>query len=131
MRDMDDEAAEVARRQELERYGIRGKWNPFITELKHRLGGIQLILKFPNGYGASIINNSMSYGVELAVLDDDGDLCYDTPVTDDVKGHLTPVTLDATLNQIMALPADVKQLDSGYDNTFPDHTWRGRLGGAR
>jgi len=49
---------------------------------------------FDNGYGASVICNQGSYGntdglFELAVLDKNGNLCYDTPITDDVEGYLS------------------------------------------
>jgi hypothetical protein len=51
-------------------------------------------LNFDNGYGVSIIsgygaNGSTVAPYELAVLKDD-DLCYDTEITDDVIGYLTP-----------------------------------------
>lgn len=53
----------------------------------------QKIYKFDNGYGASVVCNSMSYGgnsglFEVAVLDKDGNICYDTWVTSDVEGYL-------------------------------------------
>ena len=71
-------------------------------------GGEQYIYKFPNGYGASVIRSRMSYGgsaglFELAVLDGKGHLTYDTPVTDDVIGHLGCVELGEILDQIEAL----------------------------
>jgi hypothetical protein len=48
---------------------------------------------FLNGYGVSIIRNAFSYGgrdgkFEVAVIDADGNLQYDTPVTGDVLGYL-------------------------------------------
>lgn len=72
-------------------------------------GGEQYVYKFPNGYGASVIRSHMSYGgsaglFELAVLGADGHLTYDTPVTDDVLGHLSaPEELDSVLDQIEGL----------------------------
>ena len=55
-------------------------------------GGTQYIFSFDNGYGASVVNHSISYTNsddewELAVLEDTY-LTYDTPITDDVIGHL-------------------------------------------
>ena len=52
------------------------------------------VYKFQNGYGASVICNQSSYGsdnglFELAVLDKNGDICYDTPITSDVIGYMT------------------------------------------
>lgn len=54
----------------------------------------KVVHKFNNGYGVSIIRNEMSYGgkdglFELAVLDSDGEITYDTEITDDVVGYLT------------------------------------------
>ena len=51
------------------------------------------VFKFRNGYSASVVCNSTTYGYdmdffEVAVLDKDGRLCYDTPITDDVVGYL-------------------------------------------
>ena len=65
--------------------------------------GLQATMLFKNGYGVSVIRfkiGSYGYGSytsnenewELAVLfgtEDDYDLCYTTPITDDVIGHLT------------------------------------------
>tara|TARA_R100000353_G_scaffold100818_1_gene73137 strand:+ start:262 stop:477 length:216 start_codon:yes stop_codon:yes gene_type:complete len=64
---------------------------------------------FDNGYGVSIINNQFSYGLELAVLKgtkDDYDICYDTPITDDVIGYLNPKTLQETIELVKALPKE-------------------------
>lgn len=70
--------------------------------------GVYAIIMFKNGYGASISKSSRSYGgknglYEIAVLDTDGDLTYDTDVTDDVIGHLTPEEVTKVMNQIQAL----------------------------
>lgn len=76
-------------------------------------GGTQQKCSFDNGYGASIIRHRFSYGgsqglYELAVLKGDS-LCYDTPITDDVLGHLTKEEVNTLLAQIEALPAPINK----------------------
>lgn len=71
-------------------------------------GGLQRIYEFKNGYGASVVMHNGSYGGnkglwELAVLDESGDLCYHTPVTQDVIGHLTDTKLQEILKEISEL----------------------------
>lgn len=79
---------------------------PWIVSIKEESysGGPHVTVTFINGYGASIINNMYSHGVELAVLDGVGELTYDTPVTSDVIGHLCPDELLLVLEQIAKLP---------------------------
>ena len=78
--------------------------------------GWALTYKFPNGYGASVVRYQFrkglveSYGAsdnlwQLAVLDESGDICYNTPVTDEVLGWLSPEDVNKALNQIKGLPA--------------------------
>lgn len=55
--------------------------------------GIQALIEFKNGYGASVVKSQFSYGgsmglYELAVLDKDGHIIYDTHITHDVLGYL-------------------------------------------
>lgn len=72
----------------------------------------QALVCFPNGYGASVIRGQGTYGgeqglYELAVLKGNkqgADLCYSTPITDDVIGHLTPRMVLSLLKKIEALP---------------------------
>lgn len=64
--------------------------------------------KFDNGFGASVIRGPHSYGgseglFELGVLGKDGHLNYDTPVTDDVVGHLTVDSVNELLDKIAQL----------------------------
>lgn len=71
--------------------------------------GKQWKFRFDNGFGASVINDG--YGkheglYELAVLDSEGHLTYETPVTDDVLGYLSPDEVGAALDQIASLDAD-------------------------
>ena len=62
---------------------------------------------YPNGYGVSVICHEFSYGLELAVLkgtEEDAEICYDTPITSDVCGHLTLDQLNEIKEQVKALP---------------------------
>lgn len=70
----------------------------------------QYLFSFENGYGASVIRGPYTYegnkGLwELAVLGSDGHISYDTPITDDVIGHLSETDVEETLNKIKALEA--------------------------
>lgn len=72
----------------------------------------QALAFFPNGYGASVIIGPYTYGgnkglYELAVLKGSEAkcaLCYDTPITSDVIGNLTPADVTELLKKIEALP---------------------------
>jgi hypothetical protein len=71
-------------------------------------GGIISRISFDNGYGASVVKSPMSYGgknglYELAVLDSNGELTYDTPVTSDVEGYLNEDDVTKLLEQIQKL----------------------------
>ena len=76
-------------------------------------GAVQKLYKFTNGYGASVVKGEHTYGGdeglwELAVLafDTNGDfsLCYTTPITSDVEGHLSDDKVEELLAKIEALP---------------------------
>jgi len=78
----------------------------------HPLGGIQRIFKFANGYGASVVCNFGTYGgkegkFELAVLNKNGCLTYDTPITSDVIGYLTEEEVQTILKQIDELTDEI------------------------
>jgi hypothetical protein len=65
-------------------------------------------IMFENGFGASVICHKYSYGgkdglYELAVLDTEGEITYDTPITDDVIGYLTEEGVTAILAEIQLL----------------------------
>ena len=91
-------------------------------ERPHLVGdGIQKIYFFDNGFGASVIrfksgfpglrNGYSSYTSnesewELGVLkksEDGWSLTYDTPITDDVLGHLSDKEVEKTLQKIKKL----------------------------
>lgn len=78
------------------------------------MGGVQKLFRFPNEYGASVVRFPGSYGSEsglweLAVIRykgaaiDEFSLTYDTPITEDVLGHLTEQDVDELLVRIEAL----------------------------
>ena len=71
-------------------------------------GGIQYIFKAENGYGASIVQHLYSYGGncglwEIAVLDKEGKITYDTDITGDVLGYLSEKEVNETLIKISKL----------------------------
>lgn len=81
-------------------------------------GGVQRLYRFDNGYGASVICHSGSYGNdrglwELAVIRyTDGDkyvLDYSTPITDDVIGYLDEDEIIALLVRIGALSGGTQE----------------------
>lgn len=69
---------------------------------------------FNNHYGVSVVRGPYSYGgrdglYELAVLymgpeDKYSELVYDTPVTNDVEGNLTPDMVTRLMKQVSELP---------------------------
>ena len=72
------------------------------------MGGVQARITFENGYGASVVRHEYSYGgkdglYELAVLNSDGELCYDTPVTNDVIGYLRDIDVTDVMEKIQQL----------------------------
>lgn len=83
-----------------------------LKETREVNGGVQKIYRYKNNYGASVVRHSFSYGHneglwELAVIkwndDDTWDICYDTPITDDVLGYLTENAVKRYLKQIKKL----------------------------
>lgn len=71
---------------------------------------------FPNGYGVSVVRfttpfGSGSYGsderlYELAVLkgvEENWQICYDTPITEDVLRHLTELDVENLLEEVKNL----------------------------
>ena len=77
-------------------------------EHPNHLGGVQAVITFDNGYGASVVCTPHTYGgdkglYELAVLGKDGHLTYNTPITDDVIGFLKEEEVTKILEQIQLL----------------------------
>ena len=72
--------------------------------------GVQSLIYFDNGYGASVIRTPFSYGgdrgkYELAIYQE-GSICYDTHITNDVIGYLTEDEVTDFLRQIQELEKD-------------------------
>ncbi len=73
--------------------------------------GIQAKYFFPNGYGVSVVRFPGSYGFyedlyEVAVIKgnmDDFELCYDTPITDDVLGHRDERDVEIIMEEVKNL----------------------------
>ena len=69
--------------------------------------GITSRTQFDNGYEASVVKSDYTYGgknglYELAVFKD-GEICYDTPITDDVIGYLRPEDVTDVMAKIQQL----------------------------
>jgi hypothetical protein len=77
-------------------------------EHPNHLGGVQAVITFDNGYGASVVKTPHTYGgdrglYELAVLGEDGHLTYATPITDDVIGYLRDIDVTDVMEKIQQL----------------------------
>jgi hypothetical protein len=69
--------------------------------------GIVSRTQFDNGYEASVVKSEYTYGgkdglYELAIFKD-GEICYNTPITDDVIGYLTTQEVTDLMEQIQKL----------------------------
>ena len=85
------------------------QFKDYIVE-QNDLGYPQMIYKFPNGYGASVIKFNYVYfgiGIEIAVLrfNEDGNwhIDYCTPITNDVICGLNEESRDLVLQEIFDL----------------------------
>ena len=83
------------------------KFNDLVFATRKSLGGVISSMDFDNGYGVSVIQGPYAYTsgpgeYELAVLKD-GHLCYDTPVTEDVEGHLSRDGVSELMRQVQQL----------------------------
>ena len=70
--------------------------------------GVQCRMMFENGFGVSVVSHTYSYGgkdglFEVAVLGKDGDISYDTPITNDVIGYLDPDGVADIMEQVQEL----------------------------
>ena len=87
------------------------KFDLLTFEKMKNIDGVQAIVEFPNGWGASMVKSDMSYGgksglFEIAVLDKDGKLSYETDIADDVIGWQDEKDIDRVLTAISKLDSD-------------------------
>ena len=74
------------------------------------LNGLQAILFFPNGYGISVVRNNLSLTTantwEIAIIkgdENDYDLCFNTPITNNVIGYCSEEEVSNIMKQIQDL----------------------------
>lgn len=85
--------------------------NDVIVRTINGNSGVQTLVFFSNGYGASVVKNPLSYGnreglFEIAVLIGDKsewEICYSTYITDDVLGYQTDADVADVLQKIRNL----------------------------
>lgn len=75
--------------------------SPYLTGKKSRMS-------FENGYGISVVSHTHSYGgknglYEIAVLDSNDEITYDTSVTNDVIGYLTEEEVSELMAEVQKL----------------------------
>lgn len=69
--------------------------------------GIVSRTEFDNGYEVSVVKGKYTYGgdnglYELAIFKN-GEICYDTPITNDVIGYLRPIDVTDVMEKIQQL----------------------------
>ena len=88
-----------------------------VESFSHGLQGEQHIVRFPNGYGASVVRGPFTYGgrenlYTVGVITYDPadrrtwELTYDTPITNDVLGGQSLDDVAGVLMRISRLPGD-------------------------
>jgi hypothetical protein len=70
--------------------------------------GVQSRIMFENGYGVSVVKGPHTYGgkiglYEIAVLDSEENITYETPITSDVIGYLRPEDVTDVIEKIQKL----------------------------
>ena len=87
-------------------------YNQYIIDFNSINNGMQLVFKFDNYYGLSIVCHSFSYGnddalFEVAVIefesDDTWNLTYDTDITDDVLGEQSKEDVLSLIERVILL----------------------------
>lgn len=89
---------------------VKVNYDEYLIVDRKKNGGIHKIYKFENGRGASVIRHPHSFGgekglYELAILDDNGNVDYTTPITNDIIGWLT-------WEEVIELLRKIKELEN-------------------
>lgn len=82
-------------------------------DFQKSMSGVHARHFFPNGYGVSVVCSRYSYGGDRGLYEPGvvkgtakrSSLTYETPVTDDVIGNLTPEDVTGLMADVAALPA--------------------------
>jgi len=87
-------------------------FNKYIIDINAINKGMQIMFRFDNNYGISLVSNGFSYGnssdeFEIAVIKFDGDnnfkICYSTDITDDVLGYQTKDDVIEVIEKVINL----------------------------
>lgn len=101
----------------------------------HYLGDCGLYfnrIAFDNGYAVSIVSHAHSYGgndglFEIAVLNAEDDrIIYDTPITNDVLGHLDFAEVAEAVAKVKALPKRCWHCNPPAYSPLPLEEWERR-----
>jgi hypothetical protein len=71
---------------------------------RHPYFGFQAVCKFENSYGLSILPESDGATYEVAVMRN-GEICYDSGLTEDVFRYLTRDSVNDLFNLVQTLPS--------------------------
>ena len=86
----------------------------YIIDINSYNKGMQILFRFPNNYGISLVCHSFSYGnddneFEIAIINydsednDDWDICYTTKLTQDVLGYQSKEDVIDVIQKTIAL----------------------------
>lgn len=86
----------------------------YIIDINSYNKGMQVLFRFPNNFGISLVCHSFSYGnsndeFEIAIINynseenDDWDICYTTELTQDVLGYQSKEDVIDVIQETIAL----------------------------
>jgi hypothetical protein len=89
-------------------------YTQYIIDFNSINNGMQLLFRFDNNYGVSVVSHSFSYGnnqekFEIAIIkfnsedDDNFELTYDTHITNDVLGYQSKEDVISVIEKVILL----------------------------